>query len=118
MISLVKTPNKYYKLRLRVYYKLVPYFKRNEINKSLKTKKLTEARMKASEILNEYFTIKLYSDLKKTTEEQLKKLSNDFILNTLELHQRESKRVKPHLNTNKNTYKVDLYPNDVPHTTF
>lgn len=105
MISLVKTSNKYYKLRLRVYYKLVPYFKRNEINKSLKTKKLTEARMKASEILNEYFTIKLYSDLKKTTEEQLKKLSNDFILNTLELHQRESKRVKPHLNTNKNTYK-------------
>ncbi|WP_066165204.1 DUF6538 domain-containing protein [Aliarcobacter cryaerophilus] len=85
MISLVKKPNKYYKIRLRVYYKLVPYFKRSEINKSLKTKKLTEAKMKATEILNEYFTIKLYSDLKKTTKEQLKELSDDFIFNTLEI---------------------------------
>lgn len=105
MISLVKTPNNYYKIRLRVYAKLVPYFNRNEINKSLRTKKLSIAKMKASEILNEYFTIKLYSDLKKTTEEQLKELSNDFLSNTLELNKISTKRVKPHLDTTKNTYR-------------
>ena len=55
MISLVKTTNNYYKIRLRVYYKLVPYFKRNEINKSLRTKKLTEAKMKATNNISVIF---------------------------------------------------------------
>ncbi len=83
MNSLVKTIHGYYKLRIRVYKKLVPYFNRLEINKSLKTKNKSEAKLKATLILNKYLTLKLYSELN-TTEEYLKTSCQTFITDILE----------------------------------
>lgn len=97
MQSLVKTKHGYYKIRIRVYDKLVPYFNRKEINKSLKTKNLNEARVKATELINEYLTIKTYADLSYTTDEILTTLTNNFMEGTCK---------KPTLTTTPRTPKL------------
>jgi len=96
LTSLVKTSHGYYKLRLRVYKELVPYFNRQELNKSLKTKDIKKAKLKARKILNEYHTIKSYCELNKTSETFIIQLCKDFIENTLELNSINREVSKPH----------------------
>lgn len=100
MQHIVKTQNGYFKIRLRVYPRLIPFLNRLEINKSLKTKCKTQAKLKASIFLHEYQSLKLYSDLRQTTKEQMKELCDEFVVNTLGQTKTYNKRI----NKTKNTY--------------
>ena len=79
MHSLLKTGSGYYKIRLRVAKELLPFIDRQEINKSLKTKKLSEAKVRATRILNAYRTIKAYAGLSLATKESLKALCDELM---------------------------------------
>ncbi len=69
---------------------------RQELNKSLKTKDIKKAKLKARKILNEYHTIKSYCELNKTSEAFIIQLCKDFIENTLELNSINREVSKPH----------------------
>ena len=79
MHSLLKTGSGYYKIRLRVAKELLPFIDRLEINKSLKTKKLSEAKVRATRILDAYQTIKAYAGLSLATKESLKALCDELM---------------------------------------
>ncbi|WP_169778863.1 DUF6538 domain-containing protein [Campylobacter curvus] len=79
MHSLLKTGSGYYKIRLRVAKELLPFIDRQEINKSLKTKKLSEAKVRATRILDAYQTIKAYAGLSLATKESLKALCDELM---------------------------------------
>ncbi len=81
-INLSINKNQYYRVRFRVHKRLVPYFKKGYINKSLNTKDKTQARLKANKIYYPYQQI--LNTVFIITSEQTQELVNKFIREELE----------------------------------
>ena len=94
MNYLVKTSSNYYKIRIRINDTLQPYFTRQEINKSLNTKKYKEAILLSKSIISEFNKISLGYTLGLYTEELLISLITTFFNDVL-------KQDKPKFNLNQ-----------------
>lgn len=80
---ILKSQNGFYKLRIKVNNNLIKHFGRVEITKSLKTKRLIEAKSRALGILEGYYDILTYSKLSLATSESIEALCNKYIANHL-----------------------------------
>lgn len=72
----------YYSVRFRINRTLVPFLKREAINKSLKTKDYQEAKIKADTIYFKYR--KILEVIKLLSEEQIEDIVNSYVRETLE----------------------------------
>lgn len=80
--NLTVNKNGYYSIRFRVHSSLVPHFKRQAINKSLKTVNYNEAKVKADTIYFQYK--KLLEVLPLLTTQQIEEIVKNYIETTLE----------------------------------
>ncbi len=74
--------NQYYAIRFRISKKLIPYFGKYTINKSLNTKDIKQAKIKADIIYSKYKEILQVS--KMLSDEQIQKLVDDYIIEQLD----------------------------------
>ena len=81
-IKLTINKDNYYSLRFRVNKKLQPYFNKQFIKKSLKTKSLQEARAKSDMLYYGYK--KLLEVVAMLTDEQIQQLVNEYVTEQLE----------------------------------
>lgn len=91
MKHLTKTPNGFYKIRIRVPYNLQPYFRRIEINKSLNTKIYKVAKVKAKNIISSFDNILLTYELNAKDKKLIESKANQFIKETLQ--QKHTKKI-------------------------
>ena len=74
--------NNYYSLRFRINKSLVPFFKKKAVNKSLDTRDIKQANIKAGIIYSKYKEILQVS--KMLTDKQIQDLVNNYILEQLQ----------------------------------
>ena len=83
-ISLTTNKNNYYCLRFRVHKRLIPFFKKTQISKSLYTKDKKIAKLKANKLYYPYQQI--LNTLTIITTEQTQQLVDTYIEEQLEQH--------------------------------
>ena len=81
--KLHKNNNKYYELRFRISIKLVPFFRKKIIIKSLESKNLKSSTLKAKIYYNEYLKIIHYFNLSILTDIQIQDMVDNFFNNII-----------------------------------
>ena len=83
MKYIVRNPHGIYKVRIRVNTSLRRYFKRIEINKSLKTSTYKEAVLLTQNIVNEYKKIRVGFSLGFYSKDYIQNIVDDFLNNII-----------------------------------
>ena len=85
MLYVSKNKHDIYQVRIRVSNKLIPYFNKNEIIKSLGTKKFQQAKRIAYSFISPYQSIDLITRTTLLTDYQIQELVETYMRDVLKI---------------------------------